>query len=302
MELKEIKFATNIGTNGGVVVQPRQFYMNVLKSLTLFGRAQTLLNVGTKSRWGNVAIDRALFPAGCDYTFGNTTLSAKEISACQFGVGIELCKSALNTSFFANYAVDGRDGELLSYIGEIAQKVATNDLALVAWQGDTASADPVLQMCDGLNKKLNAVVPAPQQVAGAVITSANVIAEMKKVYDLIPGNLVKKMKDLKLFVAPNIAMAYKQAVASASAETYMTKDVPLTYLGIEVVIEDGMLANTMVLCLPLNIGIISDVNSFGELNIHDMNAQGVKPVIRVIGELSFGVDVVNETEFVLYGL
>lgn len=306
-EVKEIAFTTNVGTGGAVAVYPRQFYVQALYDLSLFNNSQMLMNVGNKTKWGNITNDTVLHADGCEFSFGNTTLSSKEITACKLQIGVNPCKSTLETSFYANYVADGQEGDIITYIVEDTRKQAAHSLERISWQGDTGSGDTTLALCDGLEKKIQAAetattIPVTQAIAGTTITSSNVAVEMAKVFAAIPSSLVSKFNEMIWYVSPNVAQAFRTAIMAQSNEKYLNSNPELVYCGIKIVIAQGMSANRMVLTRGKNIGVISDtVNGLGALSVHDMEKMGVSNTYRVLGSLHFGVDIVNESEFIIYG-
>jgi len=99
------------------------------------------------------------------------------------------------------------------------------------------------------------------QISGVSITSANVVAEMTKVYNAIPNKNQNRKKELAWYVSSNVADAYRLAVATVSVETYLRQDLPLSFLGIEVRTAEGMSDNTMALSLKDNFIFLTDLMS-----------------------------------------
>ena len=126
---------------------------------------------------------------------------------------------------------------------------------------------------------------------------------MTKVYNAIPKALKNRKADIIFFVSSDIADAYKLAVAVQSAEVYTNKDAELTFIGYKLVVAEGMSDNTMVLSLKDNFifmtDLLSDENAVSTI---DMKQTTGDRKFRTISDFKFGVDYLNDAEFVVYGI
>jgi hypothetical protein len=185
------------------------------------------------------------------------------------------------------------------YWNEMAMQIAES-VEYIRWQGDTTSANETLALCDGYIKKLKAdggVV----DVAKATITSSNVIAEIVKVLNAAPATISRKKADLRLYVSSNIANALELASASGNTQTYITTPLALTFLGIKVVVAEGMPNNHMVLTLKSNLIYAFDGEGDGKaLKAVNLNDTVAEPYLRTRANLKVGFAYVNPTEIVLY--
>lgn len=132
---------------------------------------------------------------------------------------------------------------------------------------------------------------------------ANVIAEMTKVFVNIPKRMKRKKKQIKWFISPDIADMYALAVAQASNEAYTTKEEDLRFIGIPLIVGEGMSDNTMTLSLEQNYIFLADLLSDQEdLTTINMKVTTGDRKIRTISDFKFGVDYLNDDEWVTYGI
>lgn len=310
---KKYLFDLNVNAEALFQANPTEFYTKALLEQRSTSHFRQLLNVKEKTKIGTLDFDAPLQVAGCDFVATNSNLDAKPMEPCKIGLGVELCQYDIESSFLVEQmkagssTVDFMPAEFAThYYDELARAVSDN-LEVLTWQGDEAG-DPLvignLVICDGLNKKLaDATIPVAQRIAGAAITSANVIAEMTKVFNQIPTRLKRKKAQIKWFVSSNVADAYALAVAQASAEAFTTKDEDLRFIGITLVVGEGMSDNTQTLSLASNYIFLADMLSDQEdITTINMKATTGDRKIRSISDFKFGVDLVNDDEWVVYGI
>jgi len=238
---------------------------------------------------------------------GAGDLYEKLVTACPVKINVELCQSTLETSFVSNAMKSGSNSadflpaDFQNYImAQLANKVSA-DLEVMVWQGDTASSGQVYpnNVCDGLVAEFEADVDVID-VTGTTVSASNVIVELNKVYNAIPDS-IKYSTELAIYVSTNIMGAYKQAVAAASAEAYYTKDAEPTFLGVPLVLAQGLPANTAVAAEKTNLFLISDLLSdFEDIRIlPQLNTTG-DDTIRIVGRFKFAVSYAYGAEVVLY--
>jgi hypothetical protein len=305
----DIKFATTVNTNALLQVNPKEFYTAALLENRSSAMFRQVLNLKEKTKIGSLSFGEFLFEAGCDYQGSDSTLDAKEMDVCKLQLGTDLCVYDLETSFVADWMKAGsNNADFLPgafsthFYGEL-QRELSQKLEYLTWQGDTSGATSTyLDLCDGLLIKLRSgSIPTDQYIAGTTITSTNVIAELKKVYDEIPVALRTKKADILWFVAPNVADAYRLAVATQSAEMYTTKEAPLTYLGYTLTVGEGMPESAMTLSLKSNYVFLADlVSDPSNINVIDMRNTTGDFTIRVRSDFKVGFDYLNDNEWVVY--
>jgi len=236
---------------------------------------------------------------------GAGTLSETLFTPCAIKVNIEICQATLETSYVSSEIASGSNNgdflpsEFRNYLtSELSNKMSA-DFEVITWQGDTGNPIYPMGLCDGLIKQFTADADVIN-VPAAVTTSANVIAEMNLVFDAIPET-VSFSPSLRIFVSSNVFRAYKQAVAAASAEAFYTKDAQPTFLGIELVLAQGLPPDRMVAAELNNLFLVSDLLSdFQDIRILPMLNTTGDDTVRVVGRLKFGVTYAYGSEVVLY--
>jgi preprotein translocase subunit SecG len=219
----------------------------------------------------------------------------------------QICQFELEQSFLALQMAQGSNGDfsvasfMSYYWNEMAGRIG-NDLELIRWQGDTESTDPVLSLCDGYLKKLC----ADTDVVGlysAAITSANVLAQMTAVLQASPAAVQSKRADLRLFVSSDVFVNYQIAAASGNTLTYVTAPLAPTFLGIKIVLAEGMPASTMVLALKTDLIYAfdsdGDSKALKAVNLADSVAE---PYIRTRANLKAGFAYTNPSQIVVYNV
>jgi len=170
------------------------------------------------------------------------------------------------------------------------------------WQGDTGSEDALLSLCNGYLVQLCGDVAVNGLWNGA-ITQANVIDEFTNVLADAPASIIRKKADLRLYVSTNVANAYELAAASGNTLTYVTTPLALTFLGINVVVCEGMPDNTILLTLKNNLIYAFDAEgddkALKAVNLSDTVAE---PYLRTRANLKAGFHYVNPAEIVLYNV
>ena len=239
---------------------------------------------------------------------GAGTLSEKLVSVCPISVNIEICQNTLETSFVSHTMKKGSNhaeffpGDFMNYVtGELSSKMSA-DYEQLVWQGDTgltASSYPN-QLCDGLIKQFTADGDVIDVSATASITVSNVIGELNNIYNALP-DAIKFSPTLAFYVSTAFMGAYKQAVAAASAEVYYVKDASPEFLGIPLVLAQGLPANNAVAAETNNLFLISDLLSdFEEIRFLPMLDRTGDNTIRIRGRMKFAVSYAYGAEVVLY--
>jgi len=187
------------------------------------------------------------------------------------------------------------------YWNEMAARIG-NDLELIRWQGDTTSEDPVLSLCDGYLKQLCADSAVNGLYSGA-IDSSNVLARMTAVLQASPAAVQAKRADLRLFVSSDVFVNYQIAAASGNTLTYVTAPLAPTFLGIKIVLAEGMPVNTMVLALKTDLiyafDAEGDSKALKAVNLSDSVAE---PYIRTRANLKAGFHYTNPSQIVVYNV
>jgi hypothetical protein len=302
---RNLKFDLDIETNALLCPNPNEFYGRSYLAEDTVDNYRTLPGIKSATKLANVTFGNILQASTCNFTAPTDSLDAVDIDVCALSAMAQLCQFDLEQSFLALQMAQGSNGDfsvasfMNFYWGEMAKQIG-EDVELLRWQGDTASEDDTLALCDGYIKKMKADT-AIIDVAKATITSSNVIAEIVKVINALPARVSRKKADLRLYVASNVANALELATASGNTQTYITTPLALTFLGIKVVVAEGMPNNHMVATVKNNMIYAFDGEGDGKaikaVNLADTVAE---PYLRSRANLKVGFSYVNPTEIVLY--
>lgn len=275
----------NTIANGLIEVKPNVKYKEVLKRLSLDGITAN---------------------ASCDFSDTSTvTLTERIIEPKQLQVNLELCKTPFESDWEAvsmGYSSHDNLPSTFSdyFIGHIAAKVAEKTEQDI-WSGTAGGG-----AFDGFETLLaaDANLPAAQEVAGATVTAANVVAELGKVADAIPSALYGN-EELYIYVSQNVFRAYKRALAATNGSIQgNNQDINIEYFdGIKVAMVNGMSNNTMIATLKSNLyfgtGLLADHNEVKVLDMADLD--GSKNV-RFIMRYSAAVQYAVVEDIVTYGI
>jgi hypothetical protein len=244
--------------------------------------------------FGNVLQSASCSPADQ----GAGTLDEKEVSVCALDVYFTVCQRTLEQSFISaklaagSNNVDFLPSDFQAYLStKLAEKIAS-DIEVVAFQGNTYMTGSTYPntLCNGLQVKLSGDSTVVDVTATAT-TSSNVIANLTAVYNAISDEVMSK-PDLAIYVSSNIARAYRQALANASAEAfYNQKDLKMSFLDIEIIEAPGMSANKMIAAQKSNLFLMSDlVSDFTDIMLIPQLDKTGKHQIVVSGSFKFAVD------------
>jgi len=216
-----------------------------------------------------------------------------------------VCQFDLEQSFVALQMTKGSNGDFTVasfmdfYWNTMAQQIG-QDIELIRWQGDTTSENATLALCDGYIKGLLADATVVD-VANTTVTSSNVLAQLALIFAAAPAAIIRKKADLRLYVSTNIANAYELAAAAGNTMTYVTTPLALTYLGVKVVVCEGMPNDHAVLCLKDSLLYAFDAEgddkALKAVNLSDTVAE---PYIRTRANMKVGFHHVNGAQIVLY--
>ena len=284
----------------------------LLSASTLESGAITILpNVKFKSVIQKGATDDIVKDASCDFVTNQGTLTLTEaiLTPDEFQVNLQLCKKDLHNSWQAEQmgysAFDNLAPTFAEFvIAHVAAKVADKTEKNI-WQGATANSGEF----DGFEAKLLADATVVD-VAGAAVTSANVISEMGKTIDAIPTE-VYGQEDLTLYVSSNVARAYIRALGGFASGigangadnkgTTWFNGQELSFDGIQVIVAKGMNDDRMIAAQKSNLyfgtGLLNDQN---EVKVIDMSDIDGSQNVRVVMRFTAGVQHVWGADIVYY--
>lgn len=291
---RKLKFDLEVEANALLCPNPNEFYGRAYLTADTADTYRALPSIKSKTKLASVSFGSILKASSCNFEAPTDTLDAIEIDVCAFSAMAQICQFDLEQSFVALQMTQGSNGDfsvpsfMNYYWGEMAKQIE-EDIELIRWQGDTLSENPLLALCDGHLKKLCADSANLAYSNGGAIDATNVIDNMTLVLNGLPASVKFKKADLRFRVSSNVAAAYEIAAASANTLTYVTLPLGLTFLGIKVVVCEGMPDNTMVLSLKDDLVYAfdaeGDAKALKAVNLTDTVAE---PYIRTRANVKAG--------------
>jgi hypothetical protein len=244
----------HIDTNALLCPNPNEFYSRAYLTADVADTYRALPGIKSRTKLANVTFGSILKSSTCNFEAPTDTLNAIDIDVCAFSAMAQICQFELEQSFVALQMTQGSNGDFTVpsfmnyYWGEMAKQIE-EDIELIRWQGDTNSLNELLKLCDGYLVKLCGDSANLAYTGGGAVDSTNVIATFTSVYNGLPASVKSKKADLRFRVSSNVAVAYELAAATGNTLTYVTLPLGLTFLGIKVVVCEGMPNNTIVASL-----------------------------------------------------
>ena len=303
---RNLKFDLDIETNALLCANPDEFYSKAyLSSPDIANNFRTLPGIKSKTKLANVTFGSLLQASTCNFNAPTDSLDAIDIDVCALSGMTQLCQFDLEQSFLALQMAQGSNGDFtvasfMSYYWNEMANVIGQDLELLRWQGNTESEDSLLSLCTGY------LFPMfyDADVIGlysAAITTSNVLTVLESVVNAAPAAIVRKKSELRLYVSTNVANAYELKAAQGNTQTYVTLPLGLTFLGINVVVCEGMPDNTILLTLRTNLiyafDAEGDSKALRAVNLSDTVAE---PYLRTRANMKAGFHYTNPSEIVLY--
>ncbi len=314
--MRELKFDLNIDGTALLNANPVEFYSKAYINEDIVNNFRTLPGIKSKTKIATTSFTNILKESSCEFVAGDQTLSAVEIDVCPVSALAEICRFDIEASYLSLSMAKGSGASfevqpfMNFYWDQMAKEIAA-EVEVIRWQGNTAgtgagytASNAYKTLCDGYEKLLLADTAVLDVTATASITPTNVLGELAKVYNSLATNapqLINRTGDLRFFVSPNIAAAYRQAVAAGNTLSYVTKNLDFSFLDIKLVVAEGMSANKAVLTLKDNLIYAFDGEGDGKalkaVNLEDSVAE---PKLRTRANLKVGFYIVNGAEIVYY--
>ena len=267
-------------SQGGVSIKPNIKFKEVIKKL---------------------ALDSILKDASCDFDpTSNITLTERILQPEEFQVNLQLCKKDFRQDWEANSMgfsqYDNLPGNFSDFlIGQVSAKVAEK-VEQNIWQGATANNGEF----DGFQALLAADSDVVD-VTGTTLSAANIIAELGKVVDAIPGSVYGK-EDVKIYIPTSAAKFYIQAQAALGyRDLYNVGKTDMNFQGIPLFTAPGLGNDKMVAAESSNLffgtGLLNDWQEVKLIDMADIDgSQNVRVVLRGSAGVQHGIG----SDIVLY--
>ena len=260
-------------SQGGVSIKPNIKFKEVIKKLSM---------------------NSILKDASCDFDpSSNVTLTERILQPEEFQVNLQLCKKDFRQDWEANSMGFSQYDNLPSkfsdfLIAQVAAKVAEK-VEQNIWQGATANA--------GEFNGFQALLAADSDVvdvSGTTLSASNIVAEISKVVDAIPGGVYGK-EDVKIYIPTSAAKFYIQAQAALGyRELYNVGKTEMNFQGIPLFTAPGLGADKMVAAESSNLffgtGLLNDWQEVKLIDMADIDgSQNVRVVLRGSAGVQHGI-------------
>jgi hypothetical protein len=284
----------NIDANALLCPNPNEFYSRAYLTADVADSYRALPGIKSRTKLANVTFGSILQASTCNFNAPGDTLDAIDIDVCAFSAMAQICQFDLEQSFVALQMSQGSNGDFtvasfMNYYWNTMAKQIEEDIELIRWQGDTESENPLLALCDGHLKKLCADGANLAYSNGGAVNTSNVLTVLENVVNGLPASVRFKKADLRIRVSSNVAAAYELKAATGNTLTYVTLPLGLTFLGIKVIVCEGMPDNTIVASLKDDLiyafDAEGDAKALKAVNLTDSVAE---PYIRTRANVKAG--------------
>jgi len=320
--LKNVQLATavNITTTYAGEFAGEFIAAALLSSSTINDGGVTVkANISYKEVIKKLATGNLVSAATCDFNPNSSvTLTERIIQPTELQVNLQLCKKdfvndweSQSMGYGLNQQLPPKFSDFL--IAYVASKVA-NSTELNIWQGDTAAASN--NSFDGFQKIIRTSaaagdIPAGQQVAGVVLSAANIVAQLGRVVSAIPNALYGK-EDLFIYIPSSAAKFYVEALGGFSVAATSNAGVDnkgtmwwnngsLTVNGVKIFVCPGMADDKMYAAEVSNLyfgcGLLNNNQEVKVIDMADIDgSSNVRMVMRFTSGVQFGIasDIVED--------
>lgn len=304
---RKLRFDLAVEPNALLCPNPTEFYSKAYITEDVVENYRPIPGVKSATKVANVLFDNVLKASSCSFSANPQALDAVDIDVCALSAMAELCRFDLEASFVSLQMAKGSNGDftvptfMAYYWDEMAKEIA-EEIAILRWKGDKdGDTESFLDLCDGYEKKFSDDEDILTPATTAAITSSNVLAEMAKAYALAPGKIRKDKRNARLYVSSNVYAAYELAAAAGNTLAYVTESLGEKFLGVKIVVADGMSDNTMVFTHKDNLIYAFDGEGDGKalkaVNLEDSVAE---PLLRTRTNIKVGFHYTNPKEIVFY--
>jgi hypothetical protein len=247
-------------------------------------------------------VDNVTFAAPtCDFSdTGTIALSERILTLEKFQVDRQLCSKDFLIDWDTSFAQNGEiTPDLLEAVtATMLGGIGANNERLI-WQGVNATAGEYAGF-----ETLFAADTDVIKVTGTTVTKANVVIEIEKVIAALPIRVRRATEKPILYVASNVAEAYRNAMASAGNGFFYQsgESISMTWLGQYTIAEcPGMSDNTMVFAQKSNLWFGTNTAAqWNEVAVMSMRNVTLDRSVRFSAQFLAGVQYGFGNEIVSY--
>ena len=247
-------------------------------------------------------VDNVTFAAPtCDFTdTGTIALSERILTLEKFQVDRQLCSKDFLIDWDTSFAQNGEiTPDLLEAVtATMLGGIGANNERLI-WQGVNATA--------GEYAGFEALLAADADVidvVGTTVNKGNVVTEIEKVIAALPIRVRRATEKPTLYVASNVAEAYRNAMATAGNGFFYQagESISMTWLGQYTIAEcPGMSDNTMVFAQKSNMWFGTNTAAqWNEVAVMSMRNVTLDRSVRFSAQFLAGVQYGFGNEIVFY--
>ena len=230
----------------------------------------------------------------CTFEPGLMSLTDRVIEPIKYKLNLELCKRNLEADWQAANMQPG-----------VVNSGMSTDFTdfVVGYLGGTVGEDVENKIWADL-KATALADPTVLDVANPVqLSVGNIIAEIKKLYALIPAKCYGK-EGLTIYLGTAALKFYIEAMSSLGyMQIYYAAEIPLQFQGVKIAHAPGMAANTMMASVNTNFYAATDlVSDFVNLTILDMSQLDASSNLRIAMNYSIAANHAVGKDVVLYGV
>lgn len=282
-------------TTGGGILKPAQakkFMRLLIKQSVLLGMATVVPMAAPKQQISKIKFGSRILRPGQEATpldvaeRAKPDLSSTELDAKLFKAEVRLSDETLEDSI--------ERGELRQTIMEMMAEAIARDMEEVAISGDTASADPLLAVLDGILR---------QSTSNIVDAAATPITKdlLRDLLKSLPSEHLRDKKAMRFLTSVDADLDYRSTLAerpTAVGDKFLEGDTPVLYSGVPVQpipLFPENLGGTndqtaVVLCNPKNI----HVGIWRKIRIE--SARDISAgVLKIVATLRFDVKYAEES-------
>ena len=255
------------------------------------GNISVLEGVKHKRNLTIVTSSGLIADADCAFDANSMTFTDRVLEPVDKKLNLELCATDLEKDWQAADMAAGANNSNIA--GDF-------NAFLMEYLGEQIGANIESKIWTDMKTNLLADA-AVNDVIGTTLTAANIVAEIGKVRDAVPGAVWGK-DDLKYYAGTDAIRMYISAMSALGyMNAYHAGDVPLTFEGVELVHAPGLAADTIIAARVSNLfvgtDLVSDAVSFKTIDMRETTGANS---IRVAANFSVGVQHAISGDIVLY--
>lgn len=275
----------------------KEIFVQIMKQAETIAKGLITImpNVIGSQKLPTLSYTDTLHDASCGWNpTGTVVLAEREITTKQFEIKNEYCKKDFAQTFQAQAAglLSANPQEIPSNIKEaiLLQVVQKTALAVDNYIWNSATTGLLAQF---------AADSSVIKVVGATVTASNVVAEIGKLYNVVPDEL-ENDESTVFVVSTNVGKAYRIAQASMGMNTTVGAK-ELDYMGIRLETNSALPANTILVYRVKNVffgtGLESDLQNVRVIDHDETSGDGM---VRTIVGLHAGQTFIFGGEIVTY--